>query len=208
MRKAWKVIDLSRRSRDQARMTRAGRSMVGDGHRTRIKQSLGQASSWSGLETTVTRRLGVMGDRTLSINLQSSPTASKNTPSVVWSIGSKPKPERKPISGCRVHVYSNGDVYEGEFHKGKCSRSGVHYYHLSERYGGDWIDGKYDGYGVETWTKGSWYRGQYKQGLRHGVGMYRSYTGDLYAGEWCNGQCHGSGVHTCEDGSSYTGEFK
>ncbi|XP_009600967.1 uncharacterized protein LOC107806603 [Nicotiana tabacum] len=146
--------------------------------------------------------------RTLSFNLHSSPTASKSRPSVVWSIGSKPKPERKPISGCWVQVYSNGDVYEGEFHKGKCSGSGVYYYRLSGRYEGDWIDGKYDGYGVETWTKGSRYRGQYRQGLRHGVGMYRSYTGDLYAGEWCNGQCHGSGVHTCEDGSSYTGEFK
>ncbi|KAK4338173.1 hypothetical protein RND71_042660 [Anisodus tanguticus] len=147
--------------------------------------------------------------RTLSINLRSSPTASSRTrPSVVWSIGSKPKPERKPISGCWVQVYSNGDVYEGEFHKGKCSGSGVYYYRLNGRYEGDWIDGKYDGYGVETWSKGSRYRGQYRQGLRHGVGMYRSYTGDLYAGEWCNGQCHGFGVHTCEDGSSYTGEFK
>ncbi|XP_059275828.1 uncharacterized protein LOC132030280 [Lycium ferocissimum] len=146
--------------------------------------------------------------RTLSINLHSSPTASKARPSVVWSIGSKPKPERKPISGCWVQVYSNGDVYEGEFHKGKCSGSGVYYYRLNGRYEGDWIDGKYDGYGVETWSKGSRYRGQYRQGLRHGVGMYRSYTGDLYGGEWCNGQCHGFGVHTCEDGSSYTGEFK
>lgn len=146
--------------------------------------------------------------RTLSINLHSSPTASKSRPSVVWSIGSKPKQERKPVSGCWVQVYSNGDVYEGEFHKGKCSGSGVYYYRLNGRYEGDWIDGKYDGYGVETWSKGSRYRGQYRQGLRHGVGMYRSYTGDLYAGEWCNGQCHGYGVHTCEDGSSYTGEFK
>ncbi|KAM3322182.1 hypothetical protein P3S67_003333 [Capsicum chacoense] len=146
--------------------------------------------------------------RTLSINLHSSPTASKSRPSVVWSIGSKPKQERKPVSGCWVQVYSNGDVYEGEFHKGKCSGSGVYYYRLNGRYEGDWIDGKYDGYGVETWSKGSRYRGQYRQGLRHGVGMYRSYTGDLYAGEWCNGQCHGCGVHTCEDGSSYTGEFK
>ncbi|CAN4078105.1 unnamed protein product [Withania somnifera] len=146
--------------------------------------------------------------RTLSINLHSSPTASKSRPSVVWSIGSKRKQERMLISGCWVQVYSNGDVYEGEFHKGKCSGSGVYYYRLNGRYEGDWIDGKYDGYGVETWSKGSRYRGQYRQGLRHGVGMYRSYSGDLYAGEWCNGQCHGYGVHTCEDGSSYTGEFK
>ncbi|CAH9145886.1 unnamed protein product [Cuscuta epithymum] len=136
------------------------------------------------------------------------PAPSKTHLPVVWSIGAKPKLECKLDSGCWVQIYSNGDLYEGEFHKGKCSGSGVHYYHLTGRYEGDWVDGKYDGYGVETWAKGSRYRGQYLQGLRHGVGLYRSYTGDAYAGEWCNGQCHGQGIHTCEDGSSYIGEFK
>lgn len=138
----------------------------------------------------------------------SSSCASKPSQPVLWSIGSKPKSEKRINSGSWVKVYSNGDVYEGEFHKGKCSGSGVYYYHMSGRYEGDWIDEKYDGYGVETWAKGSRYRGQYRQGLRHGVGVYRFYTGDVYAGEWSNGQCHGCGVHTCEDGSRYIGEFK
>lgn len=127
---------------------------------------------------------------------------------VFWSIGSRPKLEKRCNSGCWVQVFSNGDVYEGEYHKGKCSGSGVYYYYLSGRYEGDWVDGKYDGYGVETWARGSRYRGQYRQGLRHGFGVYRFYTGDVYAGEWSNGQSHGCGVHTCEDGSRYVGEFK
>lgn len=135
-------------------------------------------------------------------------SSSKSSETVVWSIGSKPKSEKKTNSGTWVQVYSNGDVYEGEFHKGECSGSGVYYYYMKGRYEGDWIDGKYDGYGLETWTKGSRYRGQYRQGLRHGIGLYRFYTGDVYAGEWYNGQCHGCGVHTCEDGSKYVGEFK
>ncbi|KAI5073200.1 hypothetical protein GOP47_0011213 [Adiantum capillus-veneris] len=66
---------------------------------------------------------------------------------------------------------------------------------MSGRYEGDWVDGKYDGYGVETWSRGSRYRGQYRQG-------------DVYSGEWSNGQSHGCGVQTCEDGSRYVGEFK
>ncbi|XP_030500684.1 uncharacterized protein LOC115716103 [Cannabis sativa] len=137
------------------------------------------------------------------------PSCGSNPPQpVLWSIGSKPKSEKRINSGSWVKVYTNGDVYEGEFHKGKCSGSGVYYYNLSGRYEGDWIDEKYDGYGVETWAKGSRYRGQYRQGLRHGIGVYRFYTGDVYAGEWSNGQCHGCGVHTCEDGSKYIGEFK
>ncbi|XP_071699555.1 uncharacterized protein [Rutidosis leptorrhynchoides] len=147
--------------------------------------------------------------RSFPITLHSSTHTSKPPLPVFWSIGSKPKGKTKRVnSGCWVQAYSNGDVYEGEFHKGKCSGCGVYYYYMSGRYEGDWIDGMYDGYGVETWVKGSRYRGQYRQGLRHGLGVYRFYTGDVYAGEWSNGRSHGCGVHSCEDGSQYAGEFK
>ncbi|XP_057490888.1 uncharacterized protein LOC130776637 [Actinidia eriantha] len=107
-----------------------------------------------------------------------------------------------------VEFYSNGDFYEGEFHNGRCNGSGVYHYFVNGRYEGDWVDGKYDGYGIESWARGSRYRGQYRQGLRHGYGVYRFYTGDSYAGKWCNGQSHGVGVQTCSDGSCYVGEFK
>ncbi|KAK4260304.1 hypothetical protein QN277_003442 [Acacia crassicarpa] len=146
--------------------------------------------------------------RSLPIKRSSSLSATNSPQPILWSIGSKPKSEETAISGSWVQVYSNGDVYEGEFHKGKCSGMGVYHYHLSGIYEGEWIDGKYDGYGVETWARGSRYRGQYRQGLRHGIGIYKFYTGDVYAGEWSNGQCHGCGVHTCNDGSRYVGEFK
>ncbi|KAF5732844.1 hypothetical protein HS088_TW17G00377 [Tripterygium wilfordii] len=144
----------------------------------------------------------------IKLTSASSAISSRSHLPVFWSIGSRPKQDKRLDSGCFVQVYSNGDVYEGEFHKGKCSGSGVYYYYLSGRFEGDWVDAKYDGYGVETWARGSRYRGQYRQGLRHGYGVYRFYTGDLYAGEWSNGQSHGCGVHTCEDGSRYVGEFK
>ncbi|KAI4303291.1 hypothetical protein MLD38_038940 [Melastoma candidum] len=148
--------------------------------------------------------------RSLSARLASSFSDPKPSKPVLWSIGSRTKAEKKPArdSGCWVEVYSNGDVYEGEFLDGKCSGSGVYYYCKTGRYEGDWVDGKYDGYGVETWARGSRYRGQYRQGLRHGVGVYRFYTGDVYGGEWFNGQCHGFGEHSCEDGSKYVGQFK
>ncbi|CAH2069052.1 unnamed protein product [Thlaspi arvense] len=139
---------------------------------------------------------------------RSLPSPSRTPLPVFWSIGSRPKSDRRGSSGCWVQVYSNGDVYEGEYHKGKCSGSGVYYYYMSGRYEGDWVDGKYDGYGVETWARGSRFRGQYRQGLRHGYGVYRFYTGDMFSGEWTSGQSHGCGVHTCEDGSRYVGEFK
>ncbi|CAK9184549.1 unnamed protein product [Ilex paraguariensis] len=134
---------------------------------------------------------------------------------VQWFIGESnvAKKERKDRKEKRiiregVEFYSNGDFYEGEFHKGRCNGSGVYNYFVNGRYEGDWIDGRYDGYGIESWARGSRYKGQYRQGLRHGYGVYRFYTGDSYAGEWCNGQSDGVGVQTCSDGSCYVGEFK
>lgn len=127
---------------------------------------------------------------------------------VTWTIGSKPKLERLKSLKEGVQTYSNGDVYEGEFHQGRFSGSGVYHFYLSGRYEGDWVDGKFDGYGVETWARGSCYRGHYRCGLREGHGVYRFFTGDVYSGEWSKGQSHGRGVQTCVDGSRYVGEFK
>lgn len=124
------------------------------------------------------------------------------------SLKQRNEKEKKKIIREGVEFYSNGDFYEGEFHKGKSNGSGVYNFFVNGRYEGEWIDGKYDGYGIESWARGSRYKGQYRQGLRHGYGVYRFYTGDSYAGQWCNGQSHGIGVQTCADGSSYVGEFK
>lgn len=137
---------------------------------------------------------------------------STNAKPVKWFIGN-PNPnfeakKKRQIIREGVEFYSNGDFYEGEFHKGKSNGSGVYNYFANGRYEGDWIDGWYDGYGIESWARGSRYRGQYRQGLRHGFGVYRFYTGDSYAGEWYNGQSHGIGIQTCSDGSCYVGEFK
>ncbi|KAJ0981060.1 hypothetical protein J5N97_009315 [Dioscorea zingiberensis] len=133
--------------------------------------------------------------------------------SVQWFIGderraAKEKKNNKKIVREGVEFYSNGDFYEGEFHKGRSNGSGVYNFFAKGRYEGDWIDGKYDGYGIESWARGSRYRGQYRQGLRHGFGVYKFYNGDSYAGEWLSGQSHGIGIQTCSDGSCYVGEFK
>ncbi|WCJ44617.1 Histone H3 K4-specific methyltransferase SET7/9 family protein [Euphorbia peplus] len=166
-------------------------------------------------KTLITQNLTLVkqlwDENTRNLCLCSSRTKSKP---VQWFIGesnadSTPKtPKLKRIVREGVEFYSNGDFYEGEFHKGKCNGSGVYNYFVKGRYEGDWIDGRYDGYGIESWARGSRYRGQYRQGLRHGYGVYKFFTGDSYAGEWFNGQSHGVGVQTCSDGSCYVGQFK
>ncbi|CAL9111126.1 unnamed protein product [Musa textilis] len=138
--------------------------------------------------------------------------AAHRASSVDWFIGDDDNRKERKAGGRIVRegvvFYSNGDYYEGEFHKGRCNGSGVYNFFAKGRYEGDWIDGKYDGWGIESWARGSRYRGQYRRGLRHGFGVYKFYNGDCYAGEWIGGQSHGVGVQTCSDGSSYIGEFK
>ncbi|KAM3308704.1 hypothetical protein P3S67_010448 [Capsicum chacoense] len=109
--------------------------------------------------------------------------SNNSTSKVKWFIGERIEKKKAIIAKEGVEVYNNGDVYEGEFHKGKCNGSGVYTFSVNGgKYEGDWIDAKYDGYGVECWTRGSKYRGQYGQGRRHGYGVYKFFNGDSYAG--------------------------
>ncbi|KAG0497532.1 hypothetical protein HPP92_002223 [Vanilla planifolia] len=127
-----------------------------------------------------------------------------------------------------VEFYSNGDFYEGEFHRGKCSGSGVYNFFGKGRYEGDWIDGQYDGYGVEkvgegyagewvggqshgrgvqTCSDGSCYVGEFKCGVKHGVGFYQFRNGDKYAGEYFGDKIHGFGVYHFANGHCYEGSW-
>ncbi|GFQ08537.1 phosphatidylinositol 4-phosphate 5-kinase 8, partial [Phtheirospermum japonicum] len=127
----------------------------------------------AGLLFFVSKNKGLI-NRTLGLCKQKlglSCFAPKNrTKQVQWFIGDSnvDKIEFKKIVREGVEFYSNGDVYEGEFHKGRCNGSGVYNYVVNGRYEGDWVDGRYDGYGIESWARGSRYIGQYRQGLRHG----------------------------------------
>lgn len=76
------------------------------------------------------------------------------------------------------------------------------------RYEGDWVDGRYNGYGVEAYRNGAQYKGQFKRGYREGYGVYSFPSGDRYSGAWKRGQSEGVGLQMCSDGSRFLGEFK
>ncbi|XP_074317629.1 uncharacterized protein LOC141653688 [Silene latifolia] len=142
------------------------------------------------------------------IQLSVNKPTQNSTNHVVWSIGCDQKWKKVENSGYLVTYFNNGDIYEGEIHRGNCLGNGVYHYYKCGKYEGSWVNGKYEGYGVETWLKGSKYKGQYRNGLRHGFGVYKFYIGDIYEGEWLNGNCHGCGVYASKDGSMYVGHFK
>ncbi|XAR63294.1 1-phosphatidylinositol-4-phosphate 5-kinase [Bertholletia excelsa] len=156
--------------------------------------------------------------RSFPIKLSASTRVSRPPLPVFWSIGSRLKSEKRLNSGCWVQVYSNGDVYEGEFHKGKCSGSGVYYYYMSGRYEGDWVlhgdvyagewsNGQSHGCGVHTCDDGSRYVGEFKWGVKHGLGHYHFRNGDVYAGEYFADKMHGFGVYRFANGHQYEGAW-
>jgi hypothetical protein len=55
-----------------------------------------------------------------------------------------------------VEFYSNGDCYEGEFHKGRCNGVGIYNFFGKRKYEGE--------------ARGNRYRGQYRQAGSHGIG--------------------------------------
>ncbi|KAI4337791.1 hypothetical protein L6164_016166 [Bauhinia variegata] len=148
-----------------------------------------------------------------------------NSKPVQWFIGDSTATRRrkeKKIVREGVEFYSNGDFYEGEFHKGRCNGSGVYNYFVNGRYEGDWVDGRFftgdsyagewcngqsHGVGVQTCSDGSCYIGEFKYGVKHGLGCYHFRNGDRYAGEYFGDKIHGFGVYHFANGHCYEGAW-
>ncbi|KAG7360456.1 MORN repeat-containing protein [Nitzschia inconspicua] len=97
-------------------------------------------------------------------------------------------------------------------------------------YQGDFIQGKWSGYGRHIKPNGDIYEGNYFENAKHGMGVYRyrdgkrvfegryvmgqrvdgkmTYgDGSAYKGQWYDGKRHGRGTYQFKDGSVYKGEF-
>lgn len=101
-------------------------------------------------------------------------------------------------NGHGVEIYSNGNVYVGEFGNNKKHGVGVFYWFtLSptlnkeakyyEYYNGKWWGGLPDGPGCHKKSNGDHYEGVFKNGLKHGQGEENFFNGDIYKGEYVNG---------------------
>ena len=62
-------------------------------------------------------------------------------------------------------MFSNGDFYEGEFHKGYWEGKGMFFKKFKFKYTGDFKHGKMEGFGRKTYTNGNYYEGEFKDDL-------------------------------------------
>lgn len=51
-------------------------------------------------------------------------------------------------------------------------------------YEGDFLDGKYHGFGKMTYVSEDVYEGEFQFGKKHGQGVYTWSDGDYYDGNW------------------------
>lgn len=114
-----------------------------------------------------------------------------------------------PADGHHVHVYPNGDVYDGEFRGGKRHGFGV----FTERATGNVYEGEWDhdsrhGSGVLTsGLKDFIYDGHWERDVRQGYGHCVIRGCETYSGHWSNNQFHGTGKYIDAEGAVYEGEF-
>ncbi|CAM9382636.1 unnamed protein product [Chrysoparadoxa australica] len=85
-------------------------------------------------------------------------------------------------------------------------------YKAGDKYQGDWVEGKKEGYGTKTWVSGNKYEGEWVADCRHGKGAFwvndEGHLRKQYTGDWENDTRSGQGIMYYKDGSRYEGSWE
>jgi len=108
------------------------------------------------------------------------------------------------------YIYDDGQYYVGEYKNNIPNGKGIKYNKNGIKlYEGDFINGKFEGYGKYIWEDGLKYIGQWKNGLSHGKGtMYYPEGNIKYEGDWVNNKYEGFGKDFSRNGYYSIGQFK
>ena len=100
----------------------------------------------------------------------------------------------------------NGEIYKGQWKKGKRNGLGIEYYKNENiKYQGVFKDNEYSGKGIYIWENGEYYKGNFKNSMAHGEGEYHYMNGDIYKGNFVNNIKEGKGIYTCKNGNQFIG---
>jgi hypothetical protein len=97
---------------------------------------------------------------------------------------------------------ANGDVYLGEFERGKFHGRGLLHMHDGAFFKGEWFHGKKHGNGTMYYANGDLYEGAWKDDLRSGWGILWLWDGELSVCRWVVCTC---GVHVLDLGVGVAG---
>jgi hypothetical protein len=110
--------------------------------------------------------------------------------------------------GKGLTFFENGDVFEGNYNRGKREGEGSMKYNDGGYYTGSWANDNIHGRGSYRYLNGDSYDGDWRDGKPHGKGTHKYASKSVYEGSWVNGQCQGRGKMAFYNGNTYNGQWK
>ena len=99
-----------------------------------------------------------------------------------------------------IKEYENGNKYIGQFVNGKREGYGIRYFSKGGKYDGHWKNGLAEGKGIEYYQNGDRFEGDYHEDEEHGQGVYYFKNGDRIMGDYINGNKVGTHVKLSANG--------
>ena len=91
------------------------------------------------------------------------------------------------MKGNGIEIFSNGDIFKGQFKNDKANGYGAFYFKNGDKYKGEFRDGKSDGYGIFYFNNGDKFEGKFKEAKNNGYGIFYSSLGFKYENYFNNG---------------------
>lgn len=112
-----------------------------------------------------------------------------------------------------VHMFPNGDKYEGEYiltEGNSIERSGLGKHTAIDMvvYNGNWVSDKMNGTGTLEHPSGARYEGNFVDNQFHGHGRYIWPNGSYYEGEFVENRMEGDGKFMDTNNQEWTGLFR
>lgn len=115
--------------------------------------------------------------------------------------------DKNEMHGKGKMIYTNGDIYEGEWKNGKRNGEGTMTYQNKTSYVGRWANDQINGYGTFKYFNGDVYEGTFVNGIKSGDGNMTYENGIVYKGKWKNDLRHGRGKQTFPNGDVFEGSW-
>jgi hypothetical protein len=116
--------------------------------------------------------------------------------------------DKGPQSGKGSIFVGISERYEGNFENGKPNGLGKYFCNDGSLYSGNMKDGKFDGIGTMNWINNNSYTGQWKNSKLNGKGKYFESNGNVYEGDFANDKYAGNAKMIYKNGDVYEGSFE
>jgi hypothetical protein len=106
-------------------------------------------------------------------------------------------------NGDGLYIFSQGNIYLGNFSMGRFSGFGTYVFSSGTRYVGHFSDNQRHGDGKTIFQNGSQHEGQYEFDLPHGDGYFVTVAKNRFVGKFIDGNLANEGILMGRDGRKY-----